>query len=189
MRYRTAAASVVGLVAITAAIATATANVGAGTGQRRGASTGATTTGVTTPSGPSTQLCNVAGGVEGLTVIRTDAFPQNGFTFAFPARVTVRPAAARHVAEILCALQPVPQGAVFYCPADFGIVYHLVFTFETGAAVRPVTVDATGCQFVNGAGPGERTLFTTGSFWAVLGRAMGLVHPTEATFRGSHAQS
>lgn len=139
---------------------------------------------VTRPA-PGLQLCDAVNQVERLSVTRTDAFPQNGFTFSFPARVTVRSAdAARGVAQALCALRPVPPTRTYSCPADFGIVYHLDFTLKSRRPVRPVTVDATGCGFAKGA-RGSQMALATPSFWEILGRAMGLAHPTNATFRGS----
>lgn len=186
MSYRAAASLLLGTVTIIAAIA-ATASGIAGSGQHPpGTSSGPSETGVAGGSTSGPQVCEVVNRVVRLRVIRTDAFPQNGFTFSFPATVTVRSrAAVREVARDLCALPTVPPGEVFHCPADFGIVYHLHFTLETGRSARPVTVDATGCQFVRGAGPGTRRVSTARSFWATLGRAMGLAHPTNATFRGS----
>ena len=189
MSYRAAASLVMGLVALIAAIAT-TADVTAGPERRPAPASSTSVPGTSTRSGPAPQLCNVISQIERLTVTRADAYPQNGLTFSFPASVTVRSApAASDVARALCALPHVPQGAVFHCPVDFGIVYHLVFTRKTGGSVQPVTVDATSCQFVHGAGPGTQTVSTTGSFWKTLGRAMGLAHPTNTTFSGSHGQA
>lgn len=121
---------------------------------------------------------------------RTDAFPENGFTFAFSARVTVHSTeAANGVARAICALPLVPTGAVFGCPADFGVVYHLVFTRTTGESMRSATADPAGCQFVDGAGPGAQSRTATDSFWATLGHALQLASPTNATFRGTQGQS
>jgi hypothetical protein len=190
VRYRSAASLIVGLVALIAAIA-ATAGGIAGSGQRPPPGSSNTSPPPSTArSGPAPELCNVTSRVGTLTVTRTDGFPRNGFTFSFPSMITVHSAvAARKVARALCALPTVPQGAVFHCPADFGIVYHLAFKLETGGSVQPVTVDATGCQFVKGAGQGKRRAATAHSFWATLGRAMGLAHPTNTTFRGSAGRS
>lgn len=189
MSFRAAASLVMGLVALVAAIAT-TAGFTAGPERRAAPASSTSVPRSPTRTGPAPRLCNVISQFERLTVTRADAYPQNGFIFSFPASVTVRSApAAGGVARALCALPHVPQGAVFHCPVDFGIVYRLVFTLETGGPARPVTVDATGCRLVHGAGPGARTVSTTGSFWNTLGRAMGLDHATNTTFSGSHGQA
>ncbi len=179
------------VVALTAATVTTISDGSAGPGRRPGAlPSSLTTRGASTDSAPAPQLCRVIDEVDRLTVTRTDAFPQNGFTFSFPARVTIRATTvASAVAHAVCALRLVPKTGAFSCPAAFGIAYHLVFTRETGGSVEPVAADATGCQFLTGAGPGTQAMFTSNAFWAKLGRAMGLAHPTSATFRGSQRQA
>ncbi len=186
MRYRATASLMLGMAALTSAFVTTISNGSAGAGRQAGAPPSSlSTTGVSTDAGTGPPLCRVRDEVERLTVNRTDALPQNGSTFSFPARVTIRSTAVTQaVAQAACALPPVPATKVLNCPADFGIVYDLIFTRETGGAVEPVTADATGCQFLKGADPGTQAMFTSDVFWAKLGRAMGLDHPTNATFRG-----
>lgn len=182
-RHQALVSLVVGSVALYAAALPATAGASEGGRQHRDAQT-------STRAAPRPRLCDAVDHVDRLTVTRTDAFPQNGFTFTFPAKVTVRSrSTAMGVARAICALRAVPRGEVFHCPIDFGIVYHLDFHLKGGGSAQHVTVDATGCRFVTGAGPGKEARFTTRPFWAALGRAMGLPHPGNATFRGSRRGS
>ena len=178
MRFRATASLMLGLAALTSAFVTTISNGSAGAGRQAGAPPSSlSTTGVSTDAGTGPPLCRVRDEVERLTVNRTDALPQNGSTFSFPARVTIRSTAVTQArAQAACALPPVPATKVLNCPADFGIVYDLIFTRETGGAVEPVTADATGCQFLKGADPGTQAMFTSDVFWAKLGRAIGLAH-------------
>jgi hypothetical protein len=138
-------------------------------------------------SAPPVSLCSVAGRVTGLTVTRSR--PLNAELFTFPRRVTSSDTmAVRALARDLCALPVMPKG-VFYCPADWGVTYRLVFTLGadvttgTTTAVRPVTVDTTGCTRVTGLGAARRTLGSA-SFFRAFGAAIGLAHATVVTFRG-----
>jgi len=138
------------------------------------------------PPAPTTRarvLCQAVPHLDLLVVRRTDAFPQNHFRFSFPPVVTVSdPARVRDAGTALCALPKMPKG-VFNCPADFGIDYHLTFS-AAGRSFRTVIVDATGCQQVQGLGP-TRWVARSPSFWQLLGEAMGLSNPTNATFSGT----
>ena len=80
------------------------------------------------------------------------------------------------------ALPDLPLGSL-NCPADFGIVYHLVFS-ASERALPPIELDASGCQSVRGLGP-ARWVARSPEFWPTLGSAMGLSSPSYATFRGS----
>ena len=133
------------------------------------------------PAARST-LCRPIPSLDRLTVRRTDAFPENHLRFSFPADVTVTDALrVRAAARALCSLPRMPSGVLF-CPADFGIVYHLAFTAGE-RALAPVGVNATGCQWVHGLGR-VRWVARSPRFWATLGGAMGLTSPDSATFRG-----
>lgn len=74
-----------------------------------------------------------------------------------------------------------PSGVLF-CPADFGIVYHLVF-FSGARRLPPVSIDATGCETVRGLGV-TRWVARSPGFWRTLGTALHLATPGYATFRG-----
>jgi len=89
---------------------------------------------------------------------------------------------ARTAAQALCALRPEP-GGVLACPADLGISYRLDFA-TSKRSLPAVTIRAGGCEGISGAGL-TRSSMRTPAFWAVLGRAMGLAHPSHAAFAGS----
>lgn len=133
-----------------------------------------------TPAGSG--LCASAGRVSRLVVRRVNQIPRNHERFSFPARVTVAdPAKARFVARALCALPPMPSGAMS-CPADWGIGYRLRFTAD-GRKLPAVTAQATGCRGVRGLGRSAWTARSPG-FWRVLGSAMGITHPGSSAFAG-----
>jgi hypothetical protein len=131
-------------------------------------------------------LCAAPGSVDSLTITRMDEFPRNHVHFTFPPAVATSAQEARTVARAVCGLPRMPHG-VFDCPMDGGISYRLDFGASAGPGTTErhfptVTVDATGCQQVTGAGP-PRWLATTPRFWTVLGAAIGVADPG-AAFRG-----
>ena len=127
-------------------------------------------------------LCGSVPTLDRLVVHRSDAFPQNHMRFSFPDEVTVADVTkVRAAAQALCSLPKMPSGTL-HCPADFGIVYHLVFSAGV-RALPPVEVDATGCESVRGLGL-VRWVARSPGFWPTLGRSMGLPSPSSATFRG-----
>ena len=169
-----------GLLAMAAAVATFSLTACGGIVAAKGASTTGPRA-ATTSVGSS--LCANAKNVDLLMIERVNSFPQNHEHFTFPAEVTVgNPAKVRALAEAICALPPIPRG-VIACPADWGIIYRLSFTVN-GRKLPAVTVDATGCQGVDGLG---RTLWAERSpaFWNVLGTAMDISHVDNSTFRGT----
>ena len=125
-------------------------------------------------------LCTDQGAVDHLVVRRVILLRQPGKQhFGFPARVAVTsPAQVRAVARSLCAL-PSPSPGVVNCPASFGINYTLRFA-AADAAFPAVTVQATGCQAVSGAGK-PRTITRTPAFWTVLARALRLRSPVRSS--------
>ncbi len=133
-------------------------------------------------SAADSPLCTSVPTLDRLAVHRSDAFPQNHMRFSFPAEVTVTDATkVRAAARALCSLPTMPSGT-FHCPADVGIVYRLVFSAGE-RALTPVEVDATGCERVRGLGH-VRWAAHSPELWPTLGRAMGLLSPGYATFRG-----
>ena len=128
-------------------------------------------------------LCASAQTVQRLSVHRVNMLPQNHERFTFPARANVNdPTKIRMVAQAVCELPPMPGGA-FACPADWGIKYQLTFTAD-GNKLPTVTIDATGCQTVQGF---SRTIWVarTPGFWSVLGKAIGVPHAASGAFGGS----
>jgi len=133
----------------------------------------------------SPALCKAVGRLDKLVVRRMDAFPQNGIHFSFPAVVEVdRVSSVRYAARIVCHLPPMPAGR-FACPLDLGITYRLSLT-APGRMFRTVVVAVTGCELVSGLGR-TRWVARSPHFWHQLGKAMGLVDATYATFRGTPA--
>jgi hypothetical protein len=128
-------------------------------------------------------VCAHISDVDRLTIGRVNAFPQNPERFTFPAKVTVTGAdRSQAVAGELCALPAMPAGT-FGCPADLGIYYRLVFT-AGDRKLASVTVDATGCETVKGAGPVRWTAVSP-DFWSVLGTAAGIGPADQETFAGT----
>jgi hypothetical protein len=127
----------------------------------------------TTGSGTAqVALCRDAAAVTGLRIVRLDGIRVPEAQPAFPSRATViSPAHARAVARALCALPATPHG-IFNCPALFpGTSYQLHFTAD-GQALPVVTIQATGCETVTGAGQPRRAI--SAGFWRVLATAAGL---------------
>jgi hypothetical protein len=81
----------------------------------------------------------------------------------------------------MCALPPMPAG-IFNCPLELGVLCRLSFT-AGGKTLRPVTLDAGGCQLVGGLGR-VRWAARSQHFWPALGRAAGLRWATFRTFAG-----
>lgn len=133
------------------------------------------------PHAAPATMCGRVSELERLDVRRRDAFPQNRIRFSFPAHVVVAsPQRVQSVAKTLCMLKPFPAGTI-YCPADWGIVYHL--TFQDRVDAYRVVVTPTGCPRSAGAVGTPR--WATPHVWRTLGTAMGLPRPTQRSFAGS----
>ena len=115
-----------------------------------------------------------------LIVHRTNGNPQLHLRFPFPSVVFLTNASSvQDAAKALCALPKLPTG-VLHCPGDIGLDYHLTFS-GTSRGFPTIVVPATGCQMVWGLGP-TRWIARSPGFWRALGKAMGLVNATYATF-------
>jgi hypothetical protein len=129
----------------------------------------------------STSLCRTATRVERVVVRRVHGNPQ--LRIRFPARVViVVPFRARQAAAAVCSLPLRPAG-IFNCPIDFGVTYQLRFTAD-GKDLRPVTIQAGGCEAVSGLGR-ARWAARSPQFWRTLGSAAGIRHATFRTFGGA----
>jgi hypothetical protein len=147
---------------------------------------GAAAASTSTPKTTASQipLCASISQITQLTVTRSRGLNRiQELHFPFPPRVIVtNAAAARSVAEAVCALPRMPKGPM-PCPMELlGTSYQLTFT-AAGRALPLVTAEATGCEQVTGAGPVRRAAFSA-AFWQALGRAMDLVAPGPPVFRG-----
>jgi hypothetical protein len=128
----------------------------------------------------SASLCAAAARVDRVVIRRVHGNPS--VRISFPARVvvTIR-SRARQAARAVCALPPMPAG-IFNCPLDLGVLYRLTFTADR-KTLRPVTLDAGGCQLVSGLGR-VRWAARSPHFWPALGHAAGLRRATFQTFAG-----
>jgi hypothetical protein len=128
-------------------------------------------------------LCSHTNQVDGLTVKRNNILPHNHEHFNFAAIVTVSaPGKARSVASAVCVLPRMPTKPIA-CGNDTGITYALTFTAK-GMKFPAVTLRASGCENVLGLGE-TRWALRSPEFWHVLGIAMDLKRPSQATFAGS----
>lgn len=128
---------------------------------------------------------------------RVNQFPQNHRHFTFPALITITSAGrAQAVAEALCALPLFPHGgASVDCTLDWGVNYLLSFTSAAGG-FQAVTVDASGCEQIEGADPASgqpvgypptRWAARSPWFWPLLGAAAGISQPGYQAFAGTMA--
>jgi hypothetical protein len=174
-----ASPTVAATVAGSSTAATAAAG-GPGATSPAGGSPGAASPGTTATQ---VALCRDTVSVTGLEIVRNQVVRVPVLQIAFPDQVTVTsPVRARAVARALCALPPMPHG-VFHCPALLaGTTYQLRFT-AGGRRLPPVTIGATGCEVVTGAGP-TRWVAPSPGFWRVLATAAQLCPPGRAAFSG-----
>jgi hypothetical protein len=132
------------------------------------------------PGNGQVALCRDASTVTSLRIVRAPGprVPQE--QAVFPGQVTVTsPAHAQQVARALCALPAMPHG-LMSCPAMFpGTTYQLIFTAD-GQQLPPVTVEATGCEIVTGAGPVRRVV--SQDFWQLLAVVAGISPPGRSVF-------
>jgi hypothetical protein len=120
-------------------------------------------------AGPS---CATAGQADSLTVTRVNLFPSHGLRFTFPPRIVASsPRLAKAAARAWCSIQWPSSGAVYSCPADWGLSYRVQFD-AAGRRIAMIDPDATGCQWKG-----------MDRFWLVLGKATGVPDPATA-FRG-----
>jgi len=121
-----------------------------------------------------------AGTVTSLHIVRIHGVRVPQVRTAFPSgSVAIGPSGARAVARALCALPVMPPG-IMSCPAQFpGTSYQLRFA-AAGRSLPPVTIQATGCATVTGAGRVRQA--TSARFWRVLAMAAGLSPPGQGVF-------
>lgn len=142
---------------------------------------------------PSRFVCADQGTVSAAGVARIPSLSQLGQSKPLPRtvpRIMVRdPAKARALARAVCGLPAMPPG-VLSCPIDVGGGYQLVF-MAAGRTLHPVTVEATGCQPVTGAGLAQagtarsgpapaRWVARTPGFWTTFAHLTGIRAPAHA---------
>ncbi len=138
-------------------------------------------------------VCRSQAAVSAVRVTRIPSLSQLGRSKPLPPvgpRITVRdPGHARALARAVCGLPAMPH-AMIYCPNDTGGGYRLVF-IAAGRALHPVTVEATGCQRVTGAGSAPaspapartapvRWVMRTPEFWATFAHLTGIRAPAHS---------
>jgi hypothetical protein len=130
--------------------------------------------------------CAAQAAVKSVRVTRLPTLTQLGQTKPLwdklPGITVGDPAKARALARLICGLPAMPKG-ILSCPADVGGWaggYQLVFV-AGGRHLAPVTVRASGCETVTGAGPGEaRWAGRTPGFWTTLSRLTGIRAPAHS---------
>jgi hypothetical protein len=122
-------------------------------------------------------LCASPAEVRSVLVTRLPTLTQLGQTKPLPKKlpgITVHDhAKARALARLVCSLPPMPHG-ILNCPITIGGGYQLVF-ITRGLHLPAVTVRASGCETVTGAGGRQaRWVARSPAFWASLSRLTGI---------------
>ena len=144
--------------------------------------TGCGSSSVTARDADGTSLCQNARRITEVTMRRV-VLAEADRSFTFPARIIVTAKSrSKAIVRDLCSLPKMPHGTIA-CPADAGISYRLDFGVRGRIASDKETVNATGCETVSGSGV-VRWSFRSPKFWVTFGRALGIAHPDNATFRG-----
>jgi hypothetical protein len=128
-------------------------------------------------------VCASPAEVRSVRVTRLPTLSQLGQTKPLPRKlpgITVRDRAkARALATLVCSLPTMPHG-VLSCPVAIGGGYQLVF-MTSGLHLPAVTVRASGCETVTGAGGHQaRWVARSPKFWASLARLTGIQAPAHA---------
>lgn len=76
----------------------------------------------------------------------------------------------QHLYHLVRGLQPIPDGAISSCPADFGVSYQLAFRTPSGVLLT-ATTDPAGCRFLS---IGNQEYSTTDAFWSALESTFGV---------------
>jgi len=133
-------------------------------------------------------VCEDLAAVGVVRVARIPSLSQLGQSKPLPRtvpRITVRDRAkARALARAVCGLPAMPHG-VLSCPMNVGGGYQLVF-IASGRTLHPVTVEATGCESVTGAGAAHtgaaptRWVARTPGFWTTFAQLTGIRAPAHS---------
>ena len=115
--------------------------------------------------------------VSAVHILRTSDFPQNHIP---PFEKYVNDAArAQQLYDALLALPVMPSGP-YFCPADFGVAYHLTF-YQGRVDVASALVKPDGCETAILPDGSSRWIATDQGFWQVFATTAGMpesdVHP------------
>ncbi len=185
------AAGAAGFVVIATAALAGCGQVGAGQGAPRAAGSGpraGQSRAVQSPGQPGAPMavwsvCADPAAVTSVRVVRLPSRGQLGQTKPVPEKlpsIVIRDRArARGLALLVCGLPKMLHG-VYACPVDIGGGYQLIFA--AGGRSRPaVTVRASGCESVTGAGPGGvRWAGKSPGFWTRLAKLTGIRAPAHS---------
>src|SRR6266702_727242 len=185
------AAGAAGLVVIATAALAGCGQVGAGQGTPGAADSGPHAG--QSPEGQSPgqaaapmavrSVCADPAAVMSVRVVRLPSRSQLGQTKPVPKKlpsIVIRDRAkARGLARLVCGLPKLPRG-VYACPVDIGGGYQLIFA-AAGRPLPAVTVRASGCESVTGAGlAGARWAGKSPRFWPRLARLTGIQAPAHS---------
>jgi hypothetical protein len=133
-------------------------------------------------------VCADPAAVSAVRVTRLPSLSQMGQSKPLPRtvhRIAVRDQAkARALARAVCRLPAMPHGSLS-CPINVGGGYQLVFT-ASGRTLHPVTVQASGCEPVAGAGTTRggavptRWVARTPGFWTTFAQLTGIQAPAHS---------
>jgi len=186
------AAGAAGLVVIATAALAGCGQVGAGQDAPRAAGSGPHAGQSRAGQSPGGQpgapmavwsVCTDPAAVTSVRVVRLPSRSQLGQTKPVPRKlpsIVIRDRArARGLALLVCGLPKMLHG-VYACPVDIGGGYQLIFA--AGGRSRPaVTVRASGCESVTGAGPsGVRWAGKSPRFWTRLAKLTGIRAPAHS---------
>jgi hypothetical protein len=130
-----------------------------------------------TASQQATYLRPGAWRVASARAILTSDFPANHVP-PFD-RTSTSATEAQQLYNALLALPVMPAGT-YYCPADFGNVYHLMFYDDSAQLAALAIVKPDGCETAILPDGSHRWAATDQSFWATFAAAMNV--PTSALF-------
>lgn len=109
--------------------------------------------------------------ISSVRAILTSAFPENHIP-PFD-KTSISAARVQQLYNALLALPVQPQGT-YYCPIDFGTLYHLRFFDTTGRLVATAIVEPGGCQDVTLPDGSHRWTATTPGFWTIFAAAFNM---------------
>lgn len=116
-------------------------------------------------SQPTTYLRPGVWRVASARAILTSAFPENHIP-PFDS-ISTNPALAQQLYDAMLALPAMPKGT-YYCPIDFGALYHLRFYSDAGLLVATAIAEPGGCETVTAPDGSKRWAATDQNFWSTF---------------------